>query len=413
MSKLYYRDNGFVIPDLCEEVNFSRRIVKILNLPKTGSPGKLFLLARPHSLKSPLLYVSINESIPLEITATGSVPAYFWYSQDIPADLLKEGNNRIEIWSQGDAMDAWTIAMDNQANEDCSSFLSIDQGNNWTAIHKGRLAVSRGEYLIRIRLEEGADPMPVEWVDGDFAHSRLSTLRNLMPSELRSASSTLYKARLLSGWVSQSFEYTCASEKSSLYTPWDAATILSWGKSQKGQNGERPMAFCIHYAVVFIAACQAIGIHARGAVFTEHINSFNGHFAAEVWMPEYKKWVFVDPNIDAVFLMDGKPLSVTELRLLPDLGPFACFGPGYAYQRQNPAIVEFMKIYLNGRFMRLRGIWPRADFLSHPELTPPGHGSLAYCETDFVWEENSELAMFPNLVEPAYFDYPLVLSNNS
>lgn len=410
MSKLYYRDIGFVIPDLCEEVNFNRRIVKFLNLSQTSSPGKLFLLARPHSLDSSLLYVSINESIPFEIPVFGSVPAFFWYSLDIPADLLIEGKNRIEIWSNGDAMDAWTIAMDNQANADSDSFLSIDQGNNWTANHKGRLAVSRGEYLVRIRLEEGVDEMPVNWVDGDFLHPRLSAMHRLIPSDVNSAASTLNKARLLSSWVSQSFEYMCASPKSTLYTPWDAATILSWGKSQKGQNGERPMVFCVHYAVVFITACQALGIHARGAVFTEQINSFNGHFAAEVWIPEFKKWVFVDPNIDAIFIMDGKPLSVTELRSLPDLEPFAHFGPGYAYQMQNPAIEEFMKIYLNGRFMKLRGIWPRADFLSHPELTPPGHGSLAYCEPDIIWEESSNLAMFPSLVEPAYFDCPLTIN---
>ena len=45
------------------------------------------------------------------------------------------------------------------------------------------------------------------------------------------------------------------------------------------------------------------------------------------------------------------------------------------------------RFLLAGTVFQHRSIWPRADFLSHPELTPAAHGSTAYCETEFIWEK--------------------------
>ena len=58
-----------------------------------------------------------------------------------------------------------------------------------------------------------------------------------------------------------------------------------------------------------------------------------------------------------------------------------------------------------------RGIWPRTDLLSHPELSPPAHGALAYCETGFVWAEAERergFGMFPFFAEAGYFEAPPV-----
>ena len=55
-----------------------------------------------------------------------------------------------------------------------------------------------------------------------------------------------------------------------------------------------------------------------------------------------------------------------------------------------------------------RYLWA-ADLLSHPEYSPPGHGSLTYCETMLVWEERdleSGFGMFPYFGDADYFDAP-------
>lgn len=403
MSKLYYSDHGFVIPTICEEVTGCRKAAKILTILGTSAPAQLFFLARPHSVQVPPLRVFVNNHQLPPVLFGGGIPAFAWYELNIPAGILTEGQNRVEFWSEGDGMNAWTLALDCTPAENPGSFVSLDSGMNWSSQQLGRFSRNQGEYLVRIRMQEGEDLEPPIWVDEDFSHPRLAEIRSLLPSEVFSASNILDKIRILSSWTAQSWEY-CSSAYASLYTPWDAATILAWGKAEQGQNGQRPIVMCVHYAITFITACQALGIHARASAFTEAINGFNGHFAAEVWLPDLQKWIFVDPNIDAIFYDNGQPLSVAEMHKFgPNLSPYVVFGPGYTYQIRNPSIAEFMKIYLNGRFMKLRGLWPRADFLSHPELTPPGHGSLAYCETYFVWEPDENLRMFPYFGDPEYF----------
>jgi hypothetical protein len=64
---------------------------------------------------------------------------------------------------------------------------------------------------------------------------------------------------------------------------------------------------------------------------------------------------------------------------------------------------------LRGLWIRSRGIWARTDFLSRPELTPPGHGTTAYCETSLVWEQplrGRGFGMFPFFAEAGYFAAP-------
>jgi hypothetical protein len=141
------------------------------------------------------------------------------------------------------------------------------------------------------------------------------------------------------------------------------------------------------------------------------VDGFDGHFTAEVWFEEYKKWVFVDPNLDAILCQRGVPMSVKEIQQAgDDLGHLVEWGPGTAVQRRSPAIADFItNNFLKGQFIRHRSAWARADFLSHPELTPPGHGSTAYCETDLIWEKGDlqdGFGMFPYFGDDAYFDVP-------
>jgi len=60
MSKLYYSEQGDVLPSLCEELTHYRRARKILLLPGTHEPAKLCVLARAWPGSSYPLRLSVN-----------------------------------------------------------------------------------------------------------------------------------------------------------------------------------------------------------------------------------------------------------------------------------------------------------------------------------------------------------------
>ena len=166
---------------------------------------------------------------------------------------------------------------------------------------------------------------------------------------------------------------------------------------------------CVHYGVAFVTSCQALGIVARCAVFASDINTFDGHFAAEVWFEDLGKWVFIDPNSDLMFARDGVPLSIAEIQEAGrDLRGLAAWGPGSDYQLSFPHMASFAQENLmKGLFIRRRATWLRSDFISHPESSPPGHGAAAYCETGLIWETRNRdngFGMFPYFGGPEYFD---------
>jgi hypothetical protein len=60
MSRLYYSETGHIVPTLCEELTDYRHAKKILDLPGTGRPAKLFLLARSDPGSELPLSISLN-----------------------------------------------------------------------------------------------------------------------------------------------------------------------------------------------------------------------------------------------------------------------------------------------------------------------------------------------------------------
>lgn len=65
--------------------------------------------------------------------------------------------------------------------------------------------------------------------------------------------------------------------------------------------------------------------------------------------------------------------------------------------------------FADGTLYRHRAIWPRTDFFSHPECSPPGHGSVAYCEMDLVWhiqDLDKGYGMFQYFADSEYSDGP-------
>jgi transglutaminase-like putative cysteine protease len=408
MSQLVCTETGNVIASLCEELGEYRRARKVLHLPTTEQAAALYFLARSHPQNTRPLAVSVNGS------RLGTVPpqapgAYYWYDLRIPPSMLVGGDNEFEFWADAPAMDAWSLAFED-GHGTPRSFVSSDGGRTWRNEKMGYLNTSRGEYVVRVRVDEGSDPPAPAMVWEEVGHPRLGKLREMLPTEVLDGKQGLEQVRALATWVCTAWEYS-NTNRGVVYTPWDAQTILAWGKAQQGHNGLPPVVMCVHYTVTFVSFCSALAIPARCAAFTGAINGYNGHFTAEVWLDEFQKWVMVDPTLDAILFQEGVPLSVTEIREAgPGIEQLVQWGPGYAFQMRNPLNPPWVKnSFLNGACFTHRSVWPRTDFLSHPELTPAGHGATSYCETGLGWEQadvEEGFGMFQRFADRDYFEAP-------
>ena len=197
-----------------------------------------------------------------------------------------------------------------------------------------------------------------------------------MPETAGEGGPILDRVRALTTWLASSWEHA-NSAVAMQFAPWDAETVLDWGAAQRGHNGQRPIVHCVHFSSTFVSCCQAVGIPARGAVFTnQQPDGWFGHFTAEFWSDEHEKWVMVDPQIDALFVDNGEPMSVNEVQAArSELSKYTEFGPGTNEQRKNPRLYDFIDVgYPVGRSFKHRSVWYRSDLLTHPEYSPPPTG---------------------------------------
>lgn len=408
MSKLYYTEQGHIIPTLCEEVTTFRRVRKVLSLPPTVAPGWLYFLACPYPGSDLPLHISVNGMV-IPPVAPDLTHNYKWYTVPLQPGRFRPGENVFEFWTDATAMNAWSLGIESGYAHP-GSYLSDDGGRTWRNEKLGFLNVLLGEYAVRVRLSEGQDPPPPRMVWENLDHPRLASLRKLVPPEALKRGSLLSRVRALTTWLSTSWAHI-DSFQAALYTPWDAETILAWGRVRLGHDQRLPCTMCVHYGSAFVSACMAARIPARCLVGTSGEKG-GGHFLAEVWFEEHNKWGVVDPNLDTIYLRESVPVTVEELRAAgTEVGNLAVFGPGGTFQRRFPHMEAVIQadFFHDATWADHRSLWPRTDFLSHPELTPPGHGAIAYCETNLVWETQDLEAgygMFPYFGDQAYFNAP-------
>ncbi len=132
-------------------------------------------------------------------------------------------------------------------------------------------------------------------MEEDFFHPRLQLLRSRenLDKVVSTGKTQLEKIILLRHW---SHEQWSGGNNNFYYPPWDAVEILDLSRSCHN------LAFCAQYAIVFLQACQSLGIHAR------YID-LPGHFVAAVWSDDYNQWVVMDPTADIHYEKDGIPLK--------------------------------------------------------------------------------------------------------
>jgi hypothetical protein len=413
MSKLYHSDTGYILSTLGEELTTCRRARKVLDLPGTAEPATLYVLARPYPGSGLPLRVAVNGTEIEPIQPLGFT-AYLWHSASLPPGLLRAGANTLEFWNDASAMNAWALGLEG-GHRDPASYVSDDGGQHWRNERMAYLNILAGEYVVRVRLAEGEDgaPPPIAWEDP--RSPRLAHLRQVLPPEAVLPGPALPRVRALSTWLSTRWHHT-DSGKAQQYAPWDAETLLAWGRVRTGHDGRLPITMCVHYGAAFVTCAQAAGIPARAVVTTDTVNSYNGHFVAEAWIDELGKWALVDPNLDALFFEAGVPLSAREVQAVGGaIERTIEWGPGADFQRRHPHIETFVRDnYLRGVWIRSYSIWARADFLARPELTPPGHGMTAYAETPLVWQAGLRergFGMFPYFADEAYFAAPPAEAN--
>ena len=134
--------------------------------------------------------------------------------------------------------------------------------------------------------------------EDDFHHPRLELLRRRerLDDVVAGATTQFETIVRLRAWVRRQWE----SGADFYYPPWDAVEILDLARQHDNRG------FCAQYAVVFLQACQSLGIHARYV-------DLPGHFVVAVWSDDYDRWVVMDPTNDISYERDGLPLRGRDL----------------------------------------------------------------------------------------------------
>jgi hypothetical protein len=396
MSHLFLSEQGRVLMHNNEEITRWRWARKELVLPVEAhaAAGTLWIMAGCYGDSTAPLTVEINGREAAEIVPDGNAaaPPWRWWAVAVGEHVLRAENP---------AMNGWRLAIDNTAGSS-RSFVSTDRGESWRKERMGVHNALRGEYVMRLRVESDAleENRPPRVVLEDSGHPRVRELLEILPESVREEGDPWRQVLALRAWVSSQWTH---DGKGPSYAPWDPWTVLDWSKRNGGHGRQGKVTFCVHFNSVFAALAAALGHSARCLAITRGISGPEGHFVAEVFDQERDKWVLHDANCDAHYETEGVPLSGPEItdrvRRGEDCTPLARTGP--AFEHLSPHLrPAWQRCFATGYSYLNLGVWTRNDYISDPTAAPPNHGSVNYCETDFVWYAPDEasrgaVAMFP------------------
>jgi hypothetical protein len=151
---------------------------------------------------------------------------------------------------------------------------------------------------------------------------------------VRGAGTEFEKILKLKTWVSKQWAWYLPQADYGDFSAWNALDILAPTRDGKPLGG-----MCLHYAIVFMQACQSFGFPAR--IVNANQAVYGGHEMTEVWSNDFCKWVLMDAQYDTCFVSraTGEPLNALELHRL------------------------FLDAYYPGEVLN-RDTWTREDFAS-------------------------------------------------
>jgi len=404
MSRMIFTDSVNILAEHAQPIGGNTQARKILKAPKPDrfERGRLFLLARKARAGASPLTIHVNDRRAAAIKgASTAARSFSWYEVAVPKAAIKAGNNEIVLSSKSSQPYDWYVALTATVRP-AKSYVSVDRGKNWTNTHLGRFSAVTGEYIVRLRLDDGTAVKEPKFIAEDPDNSELRRLRKSLPSSLTNPRlDTFTRAKRLCSRIACSFMYFNTSDAPA-YSPWNYWQILQTNAENIAAVGRgesaRYIVMCVHFAVAFVQAATALGITARCAVSTGAIGKPTGHFFPEVWLGELGRWGKIDPTVDIHFVNDdGIPLAGADV--YPNrarLKDYARYGRGWEHQKKrNGAFVKDM--VLTSMSYRCIGYWRRNDFFSHPEAAPTRHGSITYFEPEIVWTHGTgpALAAFP------------------
>jgi len=373
-SQLFANENGRVAFDALRPLTQTTATSSAISLSPIDS-AEAYILARKVDAAAPDLQVAVNGTTCTFADVVSEIPC--WYRAPVASAALRSGDNILEVAPQT----GWEVAYE----------------------------AASGQPLLRLRVwSEGAANAPAFPVYGDPAitGNREEWLA-LLPESLREPRDIWQWSWDLAEFTAGAWPYANELDGGASYAPWDARTILRWGRARCDDNGVCAIAMCVHYAVVYVQFAIALGIPARAVVITSALNRPCGHFIAEVWLEEYQTWAMIDPNLHLCFLdkATGRPLSTHELCLMTE-SPRHLAQHGETFG-QMERLGDFLNDdCLTGNVYGHWSVWGRHDWIDRPDLAPPAHGALPYAETDIIWccdggADPLELAMFPQFLTAA------------
>jgi len=233
--------------------------------------------------------------------------------------------------------------------------------------------------------------------EDDFQHPRLRLLRaRERLDELIGGTPRQFEAAVrLRAWTHRQW----APGTEFHYPPWDAVEILDLARRHDNRG------FCAQYAVVFLQACQAMGIHARYV-------DLPGHFVVAIWSDDFDRWVLMDPMQDLHYEREGAPLRGRDLYrafqlhdpagiqqvdsaghrrdvTLDDLSHFRLYSIDTAANQ----LSEPVQVRINGAWTTLRHA---DDYLAYPRV---GHDQLVIESEFLAWRTADAAESFPERPE--------------
>jgi hypothetical protein len=156
---------------------------------------------------------------------------------------------------------------------------------------------------------------PEGFIWQELQSPRLQIFRAELPDKLKFSRPSLQKAIAICHWVrmQQAGGESWIPHHLTLRDRFrgdseDPTVIL-----QAQRNGFS--AVCKRFAYLMVGAAESTGMQARVITFTDGFSKPNGvgHVITEIWVPELRKWVLMDPMWDLMFTINGAPASAMDI----------------------------------------------------------------------------------------------------